>query len=157
MQRWKKAGERLTWRPKLPRRNRRAPRQRPRPTRPLKGSRSRRWTVHLRSPKWLRSQPLVRLLPPASCPLSQARGRDWWRGEEPVAKKPPILLREDSQYALKQISSIINDEDYEDLGNHATEAMRETGLFSFIQACIRPLFFIYSFCLFFILTRFLFL
>ena len=74
-----------------------------------------------------------------------------------ITKKPFVLFREDSQYALKQISSIIKDEDYEDLGNHATEAMRETGLFSFIQACIRPLCFIYSFCLFFILTRFLFL
>ena len=34
-------------------------------------------------------------------------------------KKPPILLL-----------SIINSEDYEDLGNHSTEAMGETGLFS---------------------------
>ena len=40
-------------------------------------------------------------------------------------KKPSILL-----------SSIINSEDYEDLGNHSTEAMRETGLFNIAQVLI---------------------
>ena len=45
-------------------------------------------------------------------------------------KKPPVLLREDPKYALGKLSSIIGSEDYEDLGNHSTEAMRETGLFS---------------------------
>ena len=38
-------------------------------------------------------------------------------------KKPPVLLREDPKYALKKLSSIITSEDYEDLGNHSTEAM----------------------------------
>ena len=45
-------------------------------------------------------------------------------------KKPPVLLREDPKYALGKLSSIIGSENYEDLGNHSTEAMRETGLFS---------------------------
>ena len=45
-------------------------------------------------------------------------------------KKPPVLLREDPKYALEKLSSIIGGEDYEDLGNHSTKAMRETGLFS---------------------------
>ena len=48
-------------------------------------------------------------------------------------KKPPVLLREDPKYALEKLSSIIGSEDYEDLGNHSTEAMRETGLFSITQ------------------------
>ena len=48
-------------------------------------------------------------------------------------EKPPILLREDSKHALEQISSIISAEDYEDLGNHSTEAMGETGLFAITQ------------------------
>ena len=48
-------------------------------------------------------------------------------------KKPPVLLREDPKYALGKISSIIGSEDYEDLGNHSTEAMGETGLFSIAQ------------------------
>ena len=48
-------------------------------------------------------------------------------------KKPPVLLREDSKYALEKLSSIIGSEDYEDLGNHSTEAMGETGLFSIAQ------------------------
>ena len=45
-------------------------------------------------------------------------------------KKPPVLLREDPKYALGKLSSIIGSEDYEDLGNHLTEAMGETSLFS---------------------------
>ena len=48
-------------------------------------------------------------------------------------KKPPVLLREDPKYALEKLSSIITSEDYEDLGNHSTEAMGETGLFSIAQ------------------------
>ena len=45
-------------------------------------------------------------------------------------KKPPVLLREDPKYALGKLSSIIGNEDYEDLRNHSTEAMGETGFFS---------------------------
>lgn len=56
----------------------------------------------------------------------------------PDTKKFPILLREDPQYALKQLSSIIKGDDYKDLGNHATEAMGETGFFSLAQVYIRP-------------------
>lgn len=41
-------------------------------------------------------------------------------------KKPPILLREDAKYTLEKLSSIIGNEDYEDFGNHSTEAMGET-------------------------------
>ena len=52
-------------------------------------------------------------------------------------KKPPVLLREDPKYALGKISSIIGSEDYEDLGNHSTKAMGETGLFSIAQVRIR--------------------
>ena len=48
-------------------------------------------------------------------------------------KKPPVLLREDPKYALEKLSSIIGSEDYEDLGNHLTEAIGETGLFSIAQ------------------------
>ena len=45
-------------------------------------------------------------------------------------EKPFILLREDSKHALEQLSSIISSEDYEDLGNHSTKAIGETGLFT---------------------------
>ena len=51
-------------------------------------------------------------------------------------KKPPVLLCEDPKYALEKLSSIISSEDYEDLGNHSTEAMGETGLFSNAQVNI---------------------
>ena len=55
------------------------------------------------------------------------------RGHVPATKKPPDLLREDSRYVLEQLSSIIIADDYEDLSNHETEAIGETGLFSIAQ------------------------
>ena len=58
-------------------------------------------------------------------------------------KKPPVLLCEDPKYALGKISSIIRSEDYEDLGNHSTEAMGETGLFSIAQVRTRCYYYIY--------------
>ena len=51
------------------------------------------------------------------------------KGPDPVTEKCPILLLEDLGYALKQLSSIIKDDDYEGLGNHATGAMGETVIF----------------------------
>ena len=48
-------------------------------------------------------------------------------------EKPPPLLHDDSKFALEKLSSIISSEDFEDLGNHSTEAMRETGLFAVAQ------------------------
>ena len=52
-------------------------------------------------------------------------------------KKPPVLLREDPKYALEKLLLIIGNEDYEDLGNHSTEAMGEMGLFSIAQVRVR--------------------
>ena len=52
-------------------------------------------------------------------------------------KKQLVLLREDPKYALGKLSSIIGNEDYEDLGNHSMEAMGETGLFSIAQVRAR--------------------
>ena len=63
-------------------------------------------------------------------------------------KKPPVLLREDPKYALGKISSIIESEDYENLGNHSTEAMGETGLFSIAQVRARCAFFFFFFFFF---------
>ena len=60
-------------------------------------------------------------------------------------KKPPVLLREDPKYVLGKISSIIGSEDYEDLGNHSTEAMGEMGLFSIAQVRVCRYSFIYYF------------
>ena len=54
-------------------------------------------------------------------------------GSVPSVEKPPILLREDSKYALEQLSSIITVDDYEDLSNHPTEAIGETVLFCIAQ------------------------
>ena len=56
----------------------------------------------------------------------------------PVSEKCRTLLHEDSWYAIGQLLSIIKDYDYENLGNHATEAMGETSLLSLAQVCIRP-------------------
>ena len=52
-------------------------------------------------------------------------------------KKPPVLFHEDPKYALEKLSSIIGNEDYEDLGNHSTEAIGETSLFSIAQVRVR--------------------
>ena len=48
-------------------------------------------------------------------------------------KKPPVLLHADPKYASEKLLSIITSKDYEDLGNHSTEAIGETGLFSIAQ------------------------
>ena len=50
-------------------------------------------------------------------------------GKKTVSEKPLVLLHENSKYALEWLSSIIAVDDYEDLSNHATEPMGETGLF----------------------------
>ena len=57
-------------------------------------------------------------------------------GHVHITEKPPVLLREDSRYALEQLSSIITTDDYEDLNNHAIEAMGETSLFSIVQVTV---------------------
>ena len=67
-------------------------------------------------------------LPP---PPRPGKGKGVMTSQGPVTEKHPILLREDSWYAIKQLLSIIKDDDYEDLGNHATEAMGEMGLLIF--------------------------
>ena len=55
------------------------------------------------------------------------------KGPSTAQEKPLVLLREDSKYALEKLSSILTSEDYEDLSNHATEAMGASGLFSVAQ------------------------
>lgn len=47
----------------------------------------------------------------------------------PILKKCRPFLREDPQRPVGLLSSIIKDDDYKDLGNHAIEAMREASLF----------------------------
>ena len=64
------------------------------------------------------------------------KGKGLMTSHDPVTEKHPVLLREDSGYMLKQLSSIIKDDDYEDLGNHTSEAMGETGLFILAQVCL---------------------
>ena len=54
-------------------------------------------------------------------------------GSVPFAEKPLVLFCEDLKYALEQLKSIITVDDYENLSNHATEAIGETGLFCIAQ------------------------
>ena len=63
-------------------------------------------------------------------PMKHEAGKGLMKAPSNNQEKPPVLLREDSKHALEQLSSIISSEDYEDLGNHSTEAMGETGLFA---------------------------
>ena len=58
------------------------------------------------------------------------------KGPSSDQEKPPVLLREDFKHALEQISSIMSSKDYEDLGNHSTEAMGETDVFAITQVTL---------------------
>ena len=66
-------------------------------------------------------------------PVKHGAGKGLMKAPSTIQEKLPILLREDSKHALEQISSIISAKDYEDLGNHSTEAMGESGLFAVVQ------------------------
>ena len=81
-------------------------------------------------------EPVVRLMAKgvkAVTPVKHGAGKGFMKALSTDHKKPPILLRKDSKHVLEQISSIMTSEDYEDLGNHSTEVMRESGLFAVIQ------------------------
>ena len=73
-------------------------------------------------------------------PVKHGASKGLMKAPSTIPEKPPVLLYEDSKHALKQISSIISTEDYEDLGNHSTEAMVEFGLIAVSQV-IRPVIF----------------
>ena len=60
-------------------------------------------------------------------------GKGFMKGPYTTQEKPPVLLHKDSKYALEKLSSFISPDDYEDLSNHATEAMGETGFFCITQ------------------------
>ena len=65
------------------------------------------------------------------------KGKRLMMGSDRLAKKPPVLLREDLKYALDQLSSIIMVDDYEDLSNYTTEARGEMGLFCIAQVTLQ--------------------
>ena len=48
------------------------------------------------------------------------REKGLMKGLDTVVEKPPILVREDSKYALEKLAPRISTDDYEDLSNHAT-------------------------------------
>ena len=66
-------------------------------------------------------------------PAKHEAGKGLMTAPSTNQEKPPPLLHDDSKFALEKLSSIITTEDYEDLGNHSTEAMGETGLFTVAQ------------------------
>ena len=66
-------------------------------------------------------------------PMKHEAGKGFMKAPSTDQEKPPVLLREDSKHALKQILSIMTSEDYEDLRNHSMEAMGEFGLFAVAQ------------------------
>ena len=93
-------------------------------------------------------EPVVGLMAEGVKTVTQAKhgtGKGLMRAPPVNEEKPPSLLRDDSKYALEKLKSIISAEDYEDLGNHSTEAMGETGLFAigqvpfFLSVYARPL------------------
>ena len=90
----------------------------------------------------------------AITPAKPGTGKGFMTGPDSKQERPPPLLRDDSKYALEKLSSIITAEDYEDLGNHSTEAMGETGLFAVAQVSFarRLCFFSLFFFVFFYVT-----
>ena len=66
-------------------------------------------------------------------PAKHRTGKGLMTGPSTTQEKSPVLFREDSKYALEKLSSILTSEDYEDLSNHATKAMRESRLFCVAQ------------------------
>ena len=75
-------------------------------------------------------------------PAKHRAGKGFMKALSTSQEKPPVLLYEDSKYALEQFSSIITSEDYEDLGNHSTEAIGETRHFAIAQV-ILPVHFLF--------------
>ena len=73
-------------------------------------------------------------------PVKHGLGKGLMKALSTILEKPPVLLHEDSKHALEQISSLISAEDHEVLGNHSTEAMRESGLFAVAQVIQRVAF-----------------
>ena len=99
-------------------------------------------------------EPVVGLMAEGAKTITIAKpgtGKGLMTAPDSNQEKPPSLLRDDSKYALEKLSSIFTAEDYEDLGNHSTEAMGETGLFSVAQVgyvrqiCLFLLFFFFFF------------
>ena len=86
------------------------------------------------------SEPVIGLMVEGNktmTPTKQGGGKGLMVPPPGSQKKPLVLLREDPKYALGKLSSIIGSEDYEDLGNHSTEAMGETSLFKIAQVRAR--------------------
>ena len=81
-------------------------------------------------------------------PAKHGMGKGLMKAPDTKQERPPPLLRDDSKFALEKLSSIITADDYEDLGNHSTEAMGETGLFAVAQVIYaHQLWFVLCFCL----------
>ena len=84
-------------------------------------------------------EPVVGLMAKGAKTVTQVKqgvGKGLMKAPSTTQDKPPVLIHEDSKHALEQLSSIISSEDYEDLSNHSTEAMGETGLFVIAQVII---------------------
>ena len=90
-------------------------------------------------------EPVVRLMAEGTKAVTSVKhkaGKGPMKAPSTNQEKSSVLLHEDSKHALEQLSSIILSEDYEDLGNHSTEAMGETGLFAIAQV-IQPITFMF--------------
>ena len=69
-------------------------------------------------------------------PAKHGSGKGFMKAPSTSQEKPPTLLHDDSKYALEKLSSVITSKDYEDLGNHSMEAMREMRLFAIAQVIL---------------------
>ena len=84
-------------------------------------------------------EPVIRLMVEAAKTATLTKhgvGKGLLKGLSTDQEKSPFLLWEDYKHALEHISSIMSSEDYEDLGNHSTKAMGESGLFAITQVTL---------------------
>ena len=72
----------------------------------------------------------------AVTPTKHGASKGFMKALSTSKKKPPVLLCEGSKYTLEKLTSIITTEDYEDLGNHSTEAMGGDKLFNITQVTL---------------------
>ena len=95
---------------------------------------------HLAKKPKVSLEPIVGLMVEGkmTTPVKHGASKGFMKAPSNIPEKLPVLLHEDSKHALEQISSIISEEDYDDLGNHSTEAMGESDLFTVAQV-IRPI------------------
>ena len=72
-----------------------------------------------KKPKVVTSSTIEKMPSSTKLPSSHPKkGKGLMTGQGTISEKHPVLLREDLWYAIRQLLSIIKDDDYKGFGNH---------------------------------------